>query len=63
MEGLGELSKGRYNAPPLVTKLAFKGSGFEGNKRLGKLVKLVLARLIRGAIIVDPLAETLRGFK
>jgi len=43
-----------YNAHPLVTKAALGGSGFQRYKRSDKLVKLVLARLIRGAIIVHP---------
>jgi len=45
-----------YNAHPLVTKAALGGSGFQRYKRPDKLVKLVLARLIRGAIIVLPFA-------
>jgi len=46
----------RYNAHPLVTKAAQAGSGFKRYKKRTKLVKLVLARLIRGAIIVLPFA-------
>jgi len=50
-----------YNAHPLVTKAALGGSSFQRYRKRAKLVKLVLARMIRGAIIALPFEGPLRG--